>query len=525
MNNDKSCKSIKNKDSINNILLELDQLMNENNEVLEDIKNYKKNLDAIISGTDNEFLNLSELEISRKLDNILDDVLQEHNTLNNLNNSTDSNIIDSNKIITNQQLSGNENNVIDIQKINIETLTNESAINDHSSNEEINQINMFDELNSLNDTFLNLLNTDINNFTSNNKNIDQTNKCNDTNNNSDCSTIDANDLETESEAESDLDEYDSSKIKNKDDCNNKSFDMGTLFKSMNGLNMDNFNFEDIFTQMTNMSDFSSTVSDFSNEENLKKMQSELNNVAPFLKQMSDSLSKIKEQVNPNIDTEIYKSSKIVKNDPDIESLDDFIQDDKSNESTESTGPIELKNLLNNTNVDMADNNSETESYYKTDDEDSVEKLDDELDNKSDNKSDKNSDKVAEENKSNVILNKINKLINFDISNIGNMFGLFGSSGKNEQNLSSGENLKNCNNNCNINNKDNNQTYGDIDSDECGNKKNMSTDNDDNDDNSNVHLRECLEKNKKMTDDLSRMMNMLGINNVSIADLANLNKNK
>ena len=370
-----------------------------------------------------------------------------------------------------------------------------------------------------------MLNTDINNFTSNNKNIDQTNKCNDTNNNSDCSTIDANDLETESEAESDLDEYDSSKIKNKDDCNNKSFDMGTLFKSMNGLNMDNFNFEDIFTQMTNMSDFSSTVSDFSNEENLKKMQSELNNVAPFLKQMSDSLSKIKEQVNPNIDTEIYKSSKIVKNDPDIESLDDFIQDDKSNESTESTGPIELKNLLNNTNVDMADNNSETESYYKTDDEDSVEKLDDELDNKSDNKSDKNSDKVAEENKSNVILNKINKLINFDISNIGNMFGLFGSSGKNEQNLSSGENLKNCNNNCNINNKDNNQTYGDIDSDECGNKKNMSTDNDDNDDNSNVHLRECLEKNKKMTDDLSRMMNMLGINNVSIADLANLNKNK
>ena len=96
MNNESMCELVKKKNSINEVLTELDQMMSVNNEILEDIRDYKKNLDKNIFNTDNEFANLSELEISIKLDRTLDDILnnpsnikisQECDTFENLNNT------------------------------------------------------------------------------------------------------------------------------------------------------------------------------------------------------------------------------------------------------------------------------------------------------------------------------------------------------------------------------------------------------------------------------------------------------
>ena len=455
INNDPTCESVKKKDSVNNVLSELDTIMDESNELLKEIRDYKKNLDTIISTTDNEFLNLSESEISEKLDTILDDVLN-----------------------------------------------SESCIVDSSSNNDCSNLNEFTKKEEVDKEV-------------DNKEVDKEKETdNKEDNNSDCSTINPDDLETESESESDLDEYDSVKIKQKDNSLTDMFDINTLLKSMGELksmgDVKLNNFEEVFSKMTEIPEFStmSEMYECPSEENIKKMQSELDNIAPLLKQMTSSLSKMTTQFTNN---------------PDFESLDDFIKNDELEEPNKVNDKNDKndKNEENEQTNNNSDNNSDTESYYQTDDEESGDEL-----NKEQNTTDNSSVMFTK-------INSVNKFLsektgfNFDMSNVTSMFNLFGSAQANK--INSEKNTVNTepneNNNCCVNDDVNCEcNYDEQNNKKCVKSECVKSECVDVND-SNVRLKECLENNKKMMDSLSQMMKSLGMNNLNIEELANLKKNE
>ena len=63
--------------TISSLLNEISNLTEENNFIIKDIHEYKKELNTIAGNQINEFINLSQSEIDEKLNNILDDVLNE----------------------------------------------------------------------------------------------------------------------------------------------------------------------------------------------------------------------------------------------------------------------------------------------------------------------------------------------------------------------------------------------------------------------------------------------------------------
>ncbi len=479
---------VENKNQILNpidiVLSEIDDLITENLEIVNGIHDYKNILDNIISSSHNEFANLSQLEIDNKLENILDEVLATNETVTNETVSDESTI---NKI------------AVDNQQFNVE--------NTQTDNKD--KIKILNELSTgLNDTFMNILNMMPKDLMSNN------NKSGLNNDDSDCSTINPDDLDTESESESDLNEIETSKSKN------NIFDPSMLFKSM-----ENLNINDMFSNLPNMSNFPDIanfpdmgnlpdMANFPDMANLEKMNPQLGNISEMFKQvnfndifkMMGEMNNVKTNLDSNLNESIDNS--IVDEDDELSS---FIINDTTNNSS-----------------------SDTESYDKTDDEEDNDENEDSDNDEEDNDNDKDEEDSDKDEKSGGMfsnLNLMNKLLNkkaglnFDMSILTNMFNLFGTN-KPKENIiskseSSGEdNLENFikNDNC--------QTDSDVDYDERReNNSDSDSDSDSNSDSnsnsvSNPELSTCLDENKKMIDNISLMMNKLGMPMVDIKDLAN-----
>ena len=66
-------------DSLKSVLNELEEIVQENQQIVEEVQNYKKEMEMLVSNSDNEFLNLTSKEIDDKLDNILNEVIAGEN--------------------------------------------------------------------------------------------------------------------------------------------------------------------------------------------------------------------------------------------------------------------------------------------------------------------------------------------------------------------------------------------------------------------------------------------------------------
>lgn len=106
--------------TISSILTEISNLTEENNVIIKDIQEYKKELNVIMSNQNNEFLNLSQDEIDAKLNNILDQVLNEEV----LNKEVDNNLMvekkDEKKVETVNEKENDNNSESTIDKNDLE---------------------------------------------------------------------------------------------------------------------------------------------------------------------------------------------------------------------------------------------------------------------------------------------------------------------------------------------------------------------------------------------------------------------
>jgi hypothetical protein len=423
MNKDTSCE-ISKKECLNNTLKEIDELMNEHDELIKDFDDLKKNLNTIFSNPNNEFLNLSDAEINNKLDNILNDTINDSFDLTKLPNQQ------------NQQ---------------------------NQQNQEKQENNSFD--------------------CSNCSNLAKT----------DSSDIDLDNLETESESDSDCELILESNLQNKNlsfDIENNTnnlkdaFDISGLFGSLGNMKMNNLKFEEFFEKMSNLENLEENLCGELNQNLNLQDEENLKNMLPFLKQMPGLLGQLSNQINAENDLE------------KTEDLEDFIKND---------------NLENNENIL---NNSDTESYYKTDDEESdepvnkTEKLEkqtnqEELEVESELETDSDSEIEFEEKTNNKSsFPNLGSLNEFISKKIGFSFNLFGSTKATD--------IKN------VETKNEIETIQDMKHDESQCTTSDKVDKSDTN-NKDVYLKQC-EENKKMLDNLSQMMEQLGMNNMNIEDL-------
>jgi hypothetical protein len=548
MENSSNYELVENKNSILQVLSDINELTTENDNVINDVHKYTQELDTMISQGKNEFENLTQSEINDKLDNILDQVLNDPNNTQLLEQYSNSGLDLTNIEIDNGDNGDNGNN-----KDNADNKDNEDNANNLPDIQ--NQIQMLNQLTSgLNDTIMSLFNMNPDAPVPNNSNgvvvETEPNANTDTDMNadsdSDGSTINPNDLETESESESDLDEYESGKVKS--ESSNGGFDPTNLFKSIPGLNIEN-----MINDLQNMGNLPAmgkmfgsqmpAMSELSSPENMEKMKSQLGNMSEIFKQVDfGSMFKMMEQMN-NFKTGTGSIEDDSNND-DPDDLASFVIDEQPNSSSQTVDDNEI---------------SDSESYDKTDDES------DELGDSDGSGVSEDSENEQTDNKSGAgvgagiggmfgNLNLVNSFINgktginFDISKLTSMFGLFGSKTPEDSVISksvseehpvckneSEDDLSNFISNSNSNPPNENyQTDSDVNYDErndpCIDSESGSGSGSESESGSELkpepksipsnQLTECLDQNKKMIDDLSQMMNKLGINLVDIEELAN-----
>ena len=162
--------------TISSLLTEISNLTEENNLVIKDIHEYKKDLDELIANQNNEFLNLSQTEIDEKLTNILEQVFNEEEYMvenvnlkentnnldendNNSESTIDKNDFDCNS--DNSEINDNENEVVNTNDtssfMNISLFS--EVIKNMDKNESSDKIDiskMKDELNKMKSLFSNL---------------------------------------------------------------------------------------------------------------------------------------------------------------------------------------------------------------------------------------------------------------------------------------------------------------------------------------------------------------------------------
>jgi hypothetical protein len=434
-------------DSFKNALDDLTDITNENNQVVDDVKKYRNEMENLINSSTNEFANLNPDEINEKLDNILNDVLIENQVVIEINpNESQTEIVQDNSESKNG--SGEE-------------------LEEHFTKEDMDE--KINELTQMN----NQLNESLNNF----MNILNTNKEND---NSDNSTINPDDLETESESENDLEEeYEPSKIKNSKSENQVSSIPDDLFKLME-TQMANLNINDMFANLQNMPNMQNmpnikdmaNLQNFDNPEKLKMMEDRMKVMSEQLKGFNfENMFQMMGQLNP----EVMENKK-----DETEDLSSFLVDDnddnEDNEDNEDKNKETYKEL---------EENSETDSYYETDNEDNT-----------------------TENKTPNIMSNLGVF-----SKIFSMFGLSTTVGKN---VDDNENIISkslSNNKEDKEDKDENKSDSDIDYDENRDNSEFDRDTTKTDDledktKINTQLNEYLNQNRQMFDDVAKMMSGL-----------------
>ncbi len=135
--------------TISSLLNEITNLTEENNFIINDIHEYKKELNELLANQNNEFINLSQTQIDEKLNNILEEVLNEEETNISMIEQKEENIMEN----VNQK--ENTNNAEGMDN-NSESTIDKNDLDYHSDNSEIN--NNENELENTNDTinFMNI---------------------------------------------------------------------------------------------------------------------------------------------------------------------------------------------------------------------------------------------------------------------------------------------------------------------------------------------------------------------------------
>ena len=453
--------SIENITTVSKALSELNVLMNENKDAIDDINNYKEELNSKIFTNKNEFEKLSETEISKKLDNILDEIILDEiiNDSSNVNFSQNENSINLSKSNNNSNSETTE-----------ETKPNSGNVSDNELEDNFENVKDRLELlnnltNSLNDKFLNLINilptemipADILSVEQNIQNFD-----NESNKDSDESTINPDDLETESESESDLEEeVDNSKVKK---------------------NVGNINF-DLFSKLAGgleMNDFEKKLKNLGEMPDMSKM------------------SQILENFDFSSFIGVFENLNKTNSQEPVDELNSFIIEETQNEKSQQT-------------------DSEEESSVETDDEESDDKEKDDINSD-------NNEGIFQNFISKLTNNKGG--INFDFSNLSSMFGLFGSEKNNFKDFVEKLPKKNNANTDTDTDSDidyderNGHTDSESDNEEGAIEKDKKElVNDKMEKCCNNDLNECLDNNQKMINDMAQMMSKLGINLIDIKELS------
>jgi hypothetical protein len=193
--------------TISSLLNEITNLTEENNVIIKDIHEYKKELNELIANQNNEFINLSQTEIDEKLNNILEQVLNEEETDISMIEQKDENIVeninqkeninnvdetdnnsestidkddldynsDNSVINNNENKVENTNDTINFMNISLfsEVIKN---MDKNKSSEKIDISNMKDELNKMKSLFSNLRMDDFADMIDKMTNLDNFNK-------------------------------------------------------------------------------------------------------------------------------------------------------------------------------------------------------------------------------------------------------------------------------------------------------------------------------------------------------------
>lgn len=340
---------------------------------------------------------------------------------------------------------------------NNDTNDNLQVVSENNTVQESNPIEYYDSVEHLEEQLkiLEQMNTQLYNSVNN---IIIPNKITNNNIESDNSTIDPADLDTESESDGDLEEVDESKIKQEVNISSD------LFKMMES-QMSNLNINDLFANIKEMPNLDDPEKLKTIEERMKVMTEQLKgfnfeNMFQMMGQM--------------------ESIHVKENTEETEDLSSFLIEEENTQNQESN---DLK--------------SETESYYETDNE-----------NEENNKN--------EVNKETGPFNIFNNLGPFN--KIFNMFGLFGNSkGVTGTTGPTGfilENSEKIDENI-ISKSLSSQNVEQVINDKDGIKENSESDKSideitENKVNVDLKFNDFLNQNKKMFEDINRMMQTLGL---------------
>jgi len=129
--------------TISSLLNEISNLTEENNLIIKDIHEYKKELNTIAGNQINEFINLSQSEIDEKLNNILDEVLNEELDNNLINEKKEEKIKESINIKENtndvEEKDNDSESTIDKNDFEYNS-DNSEIINNNNEVESINEL-------------------------------------------------------------------------------------------------------------------------------------------------------------------------------------------------------------------------------------------------------------------------------------------------------------------------------------------------------------------------------------------------
>ena len=389
-----------------------------------------------IPDNNNKFKYLSEKEISNKLDDILNE------TIDSFNN-------DEFKKLSTIEVSDKLDNILN------ETIKNVKITDKDTQTLDFN-------------AFLNLMQSlPIGNMFGNLNNKESETSCK--------TPIDENDLDTETESDSDLGEYEINDTNDTNDTKenlNNIFDPSKLFGDNANKLFDNSFLSNIIEKMSNKD----ALDEKNKSEIMDKMKKELENVKNIFQNLGmGDLSNIMNSVNDN---------------SELDELQQFLINEEDNNS-ENNNENE-----NSENENSENENSDDESYDQTDDETSSETDNNNFENKNDDENNNN------------FLNQFSKIFNLNF--------LTKFSAKSEKNNDTG-----CEN-------DNASTDSDVNYDERINPSPKTESDDgttvsntkDKIETSNEQLNDIINKNTKMFDEVTAIMNKLGLNLQNMPEIKN-----
>lgn len=368
------------RNSLNEVLNDLDVITQENLQAIDDARNYTKEVEELLKSS-NEFSNLSSDEINQKLENILEDVITDPENSNLLQDFIQQQNLQQD--ILQQQASENTEQQDILQQ-------EQQVLGDITIAEEQDDIQVIENIQKVEEELTNLksiMNELTATFDDTVRNVIEKERI-EKNRSDSSSTINMDDLDTESESDGDV-EIPAPKNK--------------LFDIMSSLKIDNM--DDMFGNMKNL--LSSSEKNISNDEVQEKMK-EIMNSLNF-----DEMFKMMGKMNINDDTDDLTSFLIDDKEKDNNTNDN--RECELNEKNENYTDS-IKNMFNMFN--LFDKNKQNDTEIITD---------------SDIDYDENNDEENTENTENTEKDKFTECIEQNKKMFENMFEMMSSLGLHKKN--------------------------------------------------------------------------------------------